>query len=164
MKIFFVVPDYYAERPKKCMNGWGEVFMIVTANGDVLPCHSARVLPNMEFPNVKDSKIKGAWYDSPAFNKYRGDSWMKEPCKSCPEKENDLGGCRCQAFLLTGDAESADPVCSLSPNRNVIEKAVEDAQNPQLKTQPIIFRTDKNSKRINDGEEKERLAKFHALP
>jgi len=164
MKIFFVVPDYYAERPKKCMNGWGEVFMIVTANGDVLPCHSARVLPNMEFPNVKDSKIKGAWYDSPAFNKYRGDSWMKEPCKSCPEKENDLGGCRCQAFLLTGDAESADPVCSLSPNRNVIEKAVEDAQNPQLKTQPIIFRTDKNSKRINDGEEKERLAKFHELP
>jgi PqqA peptide cyclase len=164
MKIFFVVPDYFEEKPKKCMNGWGEVFMIVTANGDVLPCHSARVLPNMEFPNVKDSKIKGAWYDSPAFNKYRGDSWMKEPCKSCPEKENDLGGCRCQAFLLTGDAESADPVCSLSPNRNVIEKAVEDAQSPQLKAQPIIFRTDKNSKRINDGEEKERLAKFNALP
>jgi len=164
MKIFFVVPDYYAERPKKCMNGWGEVFMIVTANGDVLPCHSARVLPNMEFPNVKDSKIKGAWYDSPAFNKFRGDSWMKEPCKSCPEKENDLGGCRCQAFLLTGDAESADPVCSLSPNRVVIEQAVKDAQNPELKAQPIIFRTDKNSKRINDGEEKDRLAKFHALP
>ena len=164
MKIFFVVPDYYAERPKKCMNGWGEVFMIVTANGDVLPCHSARVLPNMEFPNVKDSKIKGAWYDSPAFNKFRGDSWMKEPCKSCPEKEKDLGGCRCQAFLLTGDAESADPVCSLSPNRDVIEQAVKDAQNPELKAQPIIFRTDKNSKRINDGEEKDRLAKFHALP
>ena len=164
MKIFFVVPDYYAERPKKCMNGWGEVFMIVTANGDVLPCHSARVLPNMEFPNVKDSKIKGAWYDSPAFNKFRGDSWMKEPCKSCPEKEKDLGGCRCQAFLLTGDAESADPVCSLSPNRGVIEQAVKDAQNPELKAQPIIFRTDKNSKRINDGEEKDRLAKFHALP
>lgn len=164
MKIFFVVPDYYAERPKKCMNGWGEVFMIVTANGDVLPCHSARVLPNMEFPNVKDSNIKGAWYDSPAFNRFRGDSWMKEPCRTCPEKENDLGGCRCQAFLLTGDAESADPVCSLSPNRNVIEQAVKDAQNPELKAQPIIFRTDKNSKRINDGEEKERLAKFHALP
>ncbi|KRP06228.1 MAG: pyrroloquinoline quinone biosynthesis protein PqqE, partial [Methylophilales bacterium BACL14 MAG-120920-bin58] len=101
MKVFFVVPDYFAERPKKCMNGWGEVFMIVTANGDVLPCHSARVLPNMVFPNVKDDELKGAWYDSPAFNKFRGDEWMKEPCRTCPEKENDLGGCRCQAFLLT---------------------------------------------------------------
>lgn len=164
MKIFFVVPDYYAERPKKCMNGWGEVFMIVTANGDVLPCHSARVIPNLEFPNVKDDSIKGAWYESPAFNKFRGDEWMKEPCRSCPEKENDLGGCRCQAFLLTGDAESADPVCSLSPNRHVIEKAVLDAQNPELQAKPIIFRTDKNSKRINEGEEKDRLSEFHSVP
>ncbi len=164
MKIFFVVPDYYAERPKKCMNGWGEVFMIVTANGDVLPCHSARVIPNLEFPNVKDDSIKGAWYDSPAFNKFRGDEWMKEPCRSCPEKENDLAGCRCQAFLLTGDAESADPVCSLSPNRHVIEKAVLDAQNPELQAKPIIFRTDKNSKRINEGEEKDRLSEFHSVP
>jgi len=164
MKVFFVVPDYFAERPKKCMNGWGEVFMIVTANGDVLPCHSARVLPNMVFPNVKDDELKGAWYDSPAFNKFRGDEWMKEPCRTCPEKENDLGGCRCQAFLLTGDAASADPVCTLSPNRHVIEQAVLDAQNPVLQAQPIIFRTDKNSKKINNGEEKDRLGKFHAVP
>jgi PqqA peptide cyclase len=164
MKVFFVVPDYFAERPKKCMNGWGEVFMIVTANGDVLPCHSARVLPNMVFPNVKDDELKGAWYDSPAFNKFRGDEWMKEPCRTCPEKENELGGCRCQAFLLTGDAASADPVCTLSPNRHVIEQAVLDAQNPVLQAQPIIFRTDKNSKKINNGEEKDRLGKFHAVP
>jgi PqqA peptide cyclase len=164
MKVFFVVPDYFSERPKKCMNGWGEVFMIVTANGDVLPCHSARVLPNMVFPNVKDDELKGAWYDSPAFNKFRGDEWMKEPCRTCPEKENDLGGCRCQAFLLTGDAASADPVCTLSPNRHVIEQAVLDAQNPVLQAQPIIFRTDKNSKKINNGEEKDRLGKFHAVP
>ena len=164
MKVFFVVPDYFAERPKKCMNGWGEVFMIVTANGDVLPCHSARVLPNMVFPNVKDDELKGSWYDSPAFNKFRGDEWMKEPCRTCPEKENDLGGCRCQAFLLTGDAASADPVCTLSPNRHVIEQAVLDAQNPVLQAQPIIFRTDKNSKKINNGEEKDRLGKFHAVP
>ncbi|MGE4596576.1 MAG: pyrroloquinoline quinone biosynthesis protein PqqE [Methylophilaceae bacterium] len=164
MKIFFVVPDYFAERPKKCMNGWGEVFMIVTANGDVLPCHSARVLPNMKFPNVRDSGLKGAWYDSPAFNKYRGDDWMKEPCRSCPEKEKDLGGCRCQAFLLTGDAETADPVCTLSPNRHIIDQAVIDAQNPELQAQPIIFRTDKNSKKIINDEEKDRLANFHAVP
>ena len=164
MKIFFVVPDYFSDRPKKCMNGWGEVFMIVTANGDVLPCHSARSLPGMEFPNVKERGLEWAWKDSPAFNKYRGDSWMKEPCRSCPEKEKDLGGCRCQAFLLTGDAEIADPVCTLSPYHHVIEKAIEDAQNPQFQAQPIIFRTDKNSRRVISGELKERVEEFHALP
>jgi pyrroloquinoline quinone biosynthesis protein E len=164
MKIFFVVPDYFSDRPKKCMNGWGEVFMIVTANGDVLPCHSARVLPGMVFPNVKERGLEWAWKDSPAFNKYRGDSWMKEPCRTCPEKEKDLGGCRCQAFLLTGDAEIADPVCTLSPYHHVIEKAIEDAQNPQLQAQPIVFRTDKNSKKVIAGELKQRIEEFHALP
>ena len=164
MKIFFVVPDYFNNRPKKCMNGWGEVFMIVTANGDVLPCHSARVLPNMVFPNVRDSGLEYSWKDSPAFNKYRGDSWMKGPCVTCPEKANDLAGCRCQAFLLTGDAESADPVCSLSPNHHLIEKAIEDSKNPVLASQPIIFRTDKNSKKYASGESTERIEAFHALP
>lgn len=165
MKIFFVVPDYYADRPKKCMNGWGEVFMIVTANGDVLPCHSARALPGLEFPNVRDgAEIEWIWNESPAFNKYRGDDWMKEPCRSCPEKEKDLGGCRCQTYLLTGDAELADPVCSLSPRHDVILKAIEDAKNPQLASQPIVFRNDKNSRKIVDGEAKELVAEFHALP
>jgi radical SAM protein with 4Fe4S-binding SPASM domain len=164
MKIFFVVPDYFGDRPKKCMNGWGEVFMIVTANGDVLPCHSARVLPNMEFPNVRDKGLMWAWQDSPAFNRYRGDSWMKEPCRTCPEKENDLGGCRCQAFLLSGDAESADPVCSLSPNHHIIKKAIEDAKNPVLQAQPILFRNDKNSKKILSGEANDLIKDFHATP
>ena len=164
MKIFFVVPDYYAERPKKCMNGWGEVFMIVTANGDVLPCHSARVIPNLEFPNVKNTDVKQIWYDSPAFNKFRGDDWMKEPCRSCSEKENDLGGCRCQALLLSGDAESADPVCSKSPHRHLIDEAIKNTENPGVEAKPIMFRSNKNSKKISDGEEKERLAKFHATP
>ncbi|MEO1957790.1 MAG: pyrroloquinoline quinone biosynthesis protein PqqE [Methylophilaceae bacterium] len=163
MKIFFVVPDYFGDRPKKCMNGWGEVFMIVTANGDVLPCHSARVLPNMEFPNVKADGLEYAWKESPAFNKYRGDDWMKEPCRSCPEKENDLGGCRCQAFLLSGDAESADPVCSLSPNHYLIEQAIEDSQNPALSEKPIIFRTNAKSKEYGEGD-KERIERFHAVP
>lgn len=164
MKIYFVVPDYFSDRPKKCMNGWGEVFLIVTAEGTVLPCHSARVLPGMTFPNVKEHGLEWAWKDSPAFNKYRGDSWMKEPCRTCPEKEKDLGGCRCQAFLLTGDAESADPVCSLSPNHHIIEKAIEDAKNPQLQAQPIIFRNDKNSRKIAAGEANELVREFHALP
>lgn len=163
MKIFFVVPDYFGDRPKKCMNGWGEVFMIVTANGEVLPCHSARVLPNMQFPNVRESGLEYAWKESPAFNKYRGTDWMKGPCVTCPEKLNDLAGCRCQAFLLTGDAESADPVCSLSPNHHIIEKAIEDSKNPVIASQPIIFRTDKNSKKYAAGD-KERVEQFHALP
>ena len=164
MKVFFVVPDYYADRPKKCMNGWGEVFMIVTANGDVLPCHSARVLPGLEFPNLRDKGLEWAWNESPAFNKYRGDDWMKEPCRTCPEKEKDLGGCRCQTYLLTGDADGTDPVCSLSPTHNVILQAIEDAKNPQLAGQPILFRNDKNSQKIVTGELKEILAPFHALP
>ncbi|MDR2876416.1 MAG: pyrroloquinoline quinone biosynthesis protein PqqE [Methylobacillus sp.] len=164
MKIFFVVPDYFSERPKKCMNGWGEVFMIVTANGDVLPCHSARMLPGITFPNVREHGLEWAWKESPAFNRYRGDAWMKEPCRACPDKEKDLGGCRCQAFLLSGDAENADPVCSLSPHHHLIEEALQDAQNPQLQTQPIIFRNDKNSKKLIAGELRERVESFHALP
>lgn len=164
MKIYFVVPDYFADRPKKCMNGWGEVFMIVTAEGTVLPCHSARVLPGMEFPDVREHGLKWAWYDSPAFNKYRGDDWMKEPCRSCAEKEKDLGGCRCQTFLLTGDAEGADPVCALSPNHHIIEQAIKDAQDPRGQAQPIIFRTDKNSKKLIEGEFADRVEELHALP
>lgn len=164
MKIFFVVPDYFSDRPKKCMNGWGEVFMIVTANGDVLPCHSARVLPNIEFPNVKEKGLEYAWKDSPAFNKYRGKGWMKEPCSSCSEQDNDLGGCRCQAFLLTGDAEIADPVCTKSPYHHVIEQAIEDSTDPLLVAKPIVFRNDKNSKKVTQGEFKDRLDDFHAVP
>ena len=165
MKVYFVVPDYFSDRPKKCMNGWGEVFMIVTADGTVLPCHSARVLPGIEFPNVRDgSSVEWIWNESPAFNKYRGDHWMKEPCRTCPEKEKDLGGCRCQAFLLTGDAESADPVCSKSPGHGLILQAIEDAKNPQLVAQPIVFRNDKNSQKLVDGEAKALLAGLHALP
>ncbi|HEY0906408.1 MAG TPA: pyrroloquinoline quinone biosynthesis protein PqqE [Methylophilus sp.] len=163
MKVFFVVPDYFSDRPKKCMNGWGEVFMIVTANGDVLPCHSARVLPGLTFPNVREHGLEWAWKESPAFNKYRGMDWLKEPCRSCDEKEKDLGGCRCQSYLLSGDAEAADPVCTKSPHRHLIDEALVNAQLPQLREQPIIFRTDKNSKKYVEGSG-ERVEQFHALP
>lgn len=164
IKALYVVPDYFNDRPKKCMNGWGEVFMIVTANGDVLPCHSARSLPNMRFPNVKNDELGWTWKESPAFTKYRGTDWMKEPCRSCEDKEKDLGGCRCQSFLLTGDAEAADPVCTKSPHRYLIDEAIEDAKNPKLQAQPILFRNDKNSKRLIAGELNELTTKFHSLP
>jgi PqqA peptide cyclase len=150
MKIYFVVPDYYETRPKACMNGWGSVFITVTADGVVLPCHEARMLPGLTFPNVRDTDLKSIWYDSQAFNEYRGDSWMKEPCRTCPEKTKDFGGCRCQAFMLTGEAANADPVCSLSPHHQVIQEAISKSQRAvtqqSIKTIPIIFRDDANSR------------------
>ncbi|MBW6393314.1 pyrroloquinoline quinone biosynthesis protein PqqE [Billgrantia antri] len=126
MRLLFVVPDYYAERPKACMGGWGAIFMTVAPDGAVLPCHSARMLP-MSFPNVRDRGLREIWYDSEAFNRYRGDGWMREPCRSCDERHQDVGGCRCQAYLLTGDATATDPVCSLSPDHHRVEAARREA-------------------------------------
>jgi PqqA peptide cyclase len=124
MKIFFVVPDYFETRPKACMNGLGSVFLTVTPDGTALPCHAARMLPGMSFPNVVTDSVKSIWYDSDAFNRFRGTGWMREPCRSCPEKTRDFGGCRCQAYLLTGDATNADPVCDLSPHHHLVTAAV----------------------------------------
>ncbi len=152
MKIYFVVPDYHADRPKACMNGWGSVFITVQADGTVLPCHEARMLPGLTFPNARDHDMRWIWYDSPGFNAYRGDEWMKEPCRTCPEKVKDFGGCRCQAFMLTGDATNADPVCSLSPHHHIVTAAVERAQQPDRKTiavHPIVFRDDKSSRELS---------------
>lgn len=149
MKIYFVVADYYEKRPKPCMNGWGSGFMVVTADGAVLPCHEARMLPGLSFPNVRDAGMEWIWYDSPAFNKYRGHAWMNEPCRSCPEKTKDFGGCRCQAYLLTGDAASADPVCELSPHHHVVLEAVANAQRPQAPVRPVLFRNDRNSRALS---------------
>ena len=148
MKIYYVVPDYYEERPKACMNGWATTFLTIAPDGVALPCHSARNLPGLNCPNVKDLSIKEIWEQSDAFNFFRGDTWMKEPCRSCPEKNNDFGGCRCQAFMLTGDPANADPVCSLSPDHGVVLDAIA-AGAKQAQTaipQPIVFRNPKNSK------------------
>lgn len=128
MQIFFVVPDYFETRPKPCMNGLGSVFLTLTPDGTALPCHAARMLPGFTFPNVRDSDIRSIWYESEAFNHFRGEGWMKEPCRSCPEKHKDHGGCRCQAFLLTGDAANADPVCDLSPHHQLVTEAVARAE------------------------------------
>ncbi|MDI5934901.1 pyrroloquinoline quinone biosynthesis protein PqqE [Halomonas kalidii] len=126
MRLLFVVPDYYADRPKACMGGWGAIFMTVAPDGAVLPCHSARMLP-MRFPTVRDCSLHEIWYQSAAFNRYRGDAWMSEPCRSCDERHRDVGGCRCQAYLLTGDPTATDPVCDLSPDHHLIEAARREA-------------------------------------
>ncbi len=146
MKIYYVIPDYYENRPKPCMSGWGSLFMLVTPDGTALPCHSARVIPDIEYPNVKDMPLSDIWKRSDAFNKFRGFDWMQEPCRSCAEKEKDFGGCRCQAYMLTGDAAATDPVCDKSPNRQVIEDAINASRQPEAK--PLVFRNAKNSKII----------------
>ena len=128
MKIYFVVPDYFETRPKPCMSGLGSVFLAIAPDGTAMPCHAARMLPGLELPNVRASGIREIWYDSSAFNRFRGDAWMKEPCRSCPEKHKDFGGCRCQAYLLTGDADNADPVCDLSPHHGLVSAAVARAE------------------------------------
>jgi pyrroloquinoline quinone biosynthesis protein E len=146
MQIYFVVPDYFERRPKPCMNGLGSIFLTVTPDGTALPCHAARMLPGLEFPNVRDTSVKHAWFDSSGFNHFRGDDWMKEPCRSCPEKTRDFGGCRCQAFLMTGDAANADPVCDLSPHHHLVTAAVADAERPRPAVEkPLVFRTPANS-------------------
>jgi len=152
IRMFFVVPDYYENRPKKCMNGWGNVFLTITPDGTALPCHTAKMLPGLTFPNVRDMDLRSIWYDSDGFNRFRGKGWMKEPCRSCPEQDKDLGGCRCQAYMLTGDAANADPVCDKSPQHMVVTEAVEKAQLPDTRrtnVHPLIFRGPNESRRLS---------------
>ena len=149
-KIYFVVPDYFEARPKRCMNGWGAVFLGIAPDGAALPCHTARSLPGLTFPSVKDSSIRDIWYESDAFNRFRGFDWMKEPCRSCEEKGIDAGGCRCQAHLLTGDAANADPVCDKSSFHEVVVKVVRGAAIERKPDEhPIVFRNDINSLRLS---------------
>ncbi|HEU5442454.1 MAG TPA: pyrroloquinoline quinone biosynthesis protein PqqE [Steroidobacteraceae bacterium] len=143
MRIFFVVPDYFETRPKPCMSGLGRVFLGIAPDGTALPCQAARMLPGLDFPSVREASIRSIWYDSPAFNRYRGEDWMKEPCRSCPERARDFGGCRCQAYLLTGDPANADPVCELSPHHHLVTEAVERASRRTAALpaeQPLVFR------------------------
>jgi pyrroloquinoline quinone biosynthesis protein E len=128
LTIDYVVPDYHAQRPKSCMNGWARQFLNITPSGKALPCHAAETLPGLDFPSVRQSSLADIWYRSDAFNRYRGTEWMAEPCRSCSRREIDWGGCRCQAFLLAGDAARADPVCALSPDHGVVEAAVQQAE------------------------------------
>ena len=125
IRIEFVVPDYYAKYPKPCMGGWGRKLMLITPSGDALPCHAAQVIPGLTFENVKDRNLREIWEQSSAFQKFRGEDWMQEPCKTCDRREQDFGGCRCQALLLTGDASATDPVCSLAPLRPKVNAILE---------------------------------------
>jgi pyrroloquinoline quinone biosynthesis protein E len=111
-----VVPDYYARYPKPCVGGWGRRSLNVTPSGKVLPCHAAESIPDLQFWSVRECALEDIWRHSPAFNTFRGSDWMREPCRSCERREQDFGGCRCQAFLISGDARAADPVCHLSPD------------------------------------------------
>ncbi|HKX95729.1 MAG TPA: pyrroloquinoline quinone biosynthesis protein PqqE [Methylibium sp.] len=166
MKILWVSPDYYDAKVKPCMAGWGAVFLIVAPDGTALPCHSARMLPGFDFPKVTEHGISHIWRDSEAFNRYRGTSWMSDTCLSCDEHEKDFGGCRCQAFLVTGSAEATDPVCPKSPDRHLIDEAIAVAASADRSppSQPLrfvpnaanaagmAFRTDANSRVLGGSE------------
>jgi pyrroloquinoline quinone biosynthesis protein E len=127
MRIDSVVPDYYAKYPKACMGGWGRRLMLINPSGKVLPCHAAEVLPGMSFENVREKTLEWIWQESPSFRKFRGEDWMPEPCRGCDRRTEDFGGCRCQAFLLAGDATVTDPACSLAPSHHLVEAAVRGA-------------------------------------
>jgi PqqA peptide cyclase len=151
MKIFFVAPDYHEGRAKKCVNGWGNMFMTIAPDGAALPCHTARMLPGLAFPNVRELSLREIWFESEGFNRYRGTGWMKAPCSTCEHKEEDLGGCRCQAYMLAQDAAAADPVCRLSPEHHRVQQAVADAEAGVAAgtTHPLVFREPVNSRRLS---------------
>ena len=132
LAIDYVVPDYYAKKPKSCMGGWGRQFLNITPAGKVLPCHAAESLDFLNFDNLKEKSLAWIWEHSESFNRFRGTDWMPEPCQSCDRKEIDWGGCRCQAFALTGNADATDPTCEFSPYRNVLEEPLSKAgsENP----------------------------------
>lgn len=124
MQIVYVMPDYYEQYPKPCYGGWGKVYILVTPDGRALPCHGATQIEELEFVNVRDHALEWIWREAPIFNAFRGDEWMKQPCRSCPRKALDFSGCRCQAYALTGDARNPDPVCTLTPLRSIIDDAL----------------------------------------
>jgi pyrroloquinoline quinone biosynthesis protein E len=127
MRIDSVIPDYYAKYPKACMGGWGQKLILINPSGKVLPCHAAEVLPQMSFENVRERRLQWIWEESDSFQRFRGESWMPEPCRTCDQRAEDFGGCRCQAFLLTGDAAATDPACSLAPKHSVVESALRES-------------------------------------
>ncbi len=142
LRIDFVPPDYYARYPKACMGGWGNGLMLVDPAGRVLPCHAAGVIPGLTFDNVAQKPLRWIWEESPAFQRFRGEEWMTEPCRSCDRRAQDFGGCRCQAMLLTGDPTAADPVCVLAPGRNIVDAILVEANSPSGPTRDWVYRID----------------------
>jgi PqqA peptide cyclase len=125
MELLYVLPDYFIGRPKPCMNGWGRRYLTVNPSGSVLPCPTAGEIPGLAFDNVREKSLGWIWKASESFNRFRGTEWMPEPCRSCPQKEVDFGGCRCQTALLTGDAAKTDPACEFSPHHSLVREAIE---------------------------------------
>jgi pyrroloquinoline quinone biosynthesis protein E len=142
LEIAFVQNDYLSGEPKPCMGGWGRSYMCITPTGEVMPCHAASVIPGMRFDSVRDAALEQIWRESPAMNAFRGDEWMMEPCRTCARKEIDFGGCRCQAFMLAGNAAEADPICRLSPHHNVVESM----QSNSTADSALIYRDARNSR------------------
>jgi pyrroloquinoline quinone biosynthesis protein E len=144
IRIDSVVPDYYARYPKPCMGGWGRQVMLIHPSGKALPCHAAEILPGMTFENVREKSLQSIWNESASFQKFRGEAWMPQPCSSCDRRGQDFGGCRCQAFLLTGEAAATDPACSLAPTHGVLQLAREhslaSADTPAAEARDWVYR------------------------
>jgi pyrroloquinoline quinone biosynthesis protein E len=132
MQIIYVLPDYYSEFPKPCQGGWGNFYLVVAPDGRTMPCHAASQITTLTFDNVREHSVRWIWEESSAFRAFRGDEWMKEPCRSCPRKHVDFGGCRCQAFALTGDATRTDPVCTLTSDRAIIDAMLDGTPTPAV--------------------------------
>jgi len=137
IRIDFVIPDYYARFPKACMGGWGRRLMLVNPAGKVLPCHAAEVIPGMVFENVREQALEYIWQQSMSFQRFHGEEWMPEPCRSCDQRAQDFGGCRCQALLLTGNAAATDPACSLAPAHHIVEAALTEANSSEVVLRPV---------------------------
>ena len=135
MRIDYVLPDYYAKYPKPCMGGWGRSVMLIDPAGRALPCHAAGIIPGLTFESAAEKPLDWIWAESDAFQRFRGDEWMAEPCRSCDRKGIDFGGCRCQALMLAGSADATDPVCSKSTLRSALEQIVIETNTaPQMNT------------------------------
>ncbi len=146
MEVVFVVPDYYVEFPPACMDGWGRRFIVVSPDGLLLPCLLAHTLPGLSFGNVRERSVEELWSFSPGLAAFRGEAWMPEPCRSCARRAIDFGGCRCQAFHLTGNAAATDPACSLSPDHGLVEAARTEAARPARELVTFSFRTPRTSR------------------
>ena len=148
MEVFYVLPDYFTGRPKPCMNGWGRRYITVNPSGSVLPCPTAWEIPGLTFDNIREKSLAWIWNESESFNRFRGTKWMSEPCRSCPQRAVDFGGCRCQAALLTGDPAKTDPACEFSPHHALVREAVQSSSDQSV-VADLLFR--QNPLRLEPG-------------
>jgi pyrroloquinoline quinone biosynthesis protein E len=145
LEIVFVQNDYLSGEPKPCMGGWGRSYICINPAGEVLPCHAAKVIPGLNFESVRGGSLAKIWRESPGLNAFRGDGWMLEPCRSCVRKDLDFGGCRCQAFMLAGNAAEADPICRFSTHHSVVESAQKEIADAA----ELVYRDAKTSRRLS---------------